>query len=81
VRFRIRRPWLSAIWTLVFAPVIAVLTLSEWNAVDREVCRWGTDEFCTEYKGLYGLAAAILAIVLILALLVVNRDRSSGYRS
>jgi hypothetical protein len=81
VKFRIRRPWLSVIWSLVFVPVIAVLTLSEWSAVDREVCRWGTDEFCTEYKGLYGLAAAILTLMLILVLLVINRDRRSGYRS
>jgi hypothetical protein len=80
VRLRIRRPWLSAIVSLIFAPIILFLASVEWSAVAREKCNWGTDQFCTDYKGLYGLEALGLTIVLIIALLVINRDRSS-YRS
>jgi len=77
VTVRVRRPWLSAIVTLIFGPIILFLASVEWSAVPREKCNWRTDQFCTDYKGIYGLEAIGLAIVLIIALLVINRDRSS----
>jgi hypothetical protein len=61
--------------------LVAIFLASvEWSAVSREQCNWGADQFCTDYKGLYGLMALGITIVLIIALLVINRDRSS-YRS
>ena len=79
MKLRIRRPWLSAV---LGSPLLAIAILFaslEWSAVPREKCNWGTDQLCTDYKGFYGLLALGITIVLIIALLVINRDRS-GYR-
>jgi uncharacterized membrane protein len=77
---RFRRIWLSAAVSLPLLLIALFLASVEWSAVPRDKCNWGSDQFCTDYKGLYGLMALGITIVLLIALLVINRDRSS-YRS
>ena len=77
MRVRFRRPWLGAAVSLPILLIVISLAGVERSSVPHENCNCGTGQLCTDYKGIYGLAALAITIVLIIALLVINRDHSS----
>ena len=51
--------------------------LMEYGSVARETCNWGSGEFCTDYKGAYGTAAAIFGVIWLALTWLINRKRKS----
>ena len=72
---------LNVLASIFFLLPALVFGLMEYGSVARENCNWGSGEFCTDYKGVYGIAAAVFGVIWLALTWLINRKRKSRYAS
>jgi len=59
----------------LLGPPAIVAGFAGWRAVPRDICHWGTDEFCSEFGGFYWAICGALLLLLALSLWAIHRRR------